>query len=100
MAEGEGGDCAPKNVPPQPPSEYVVVAAPTAVTGTAAFLDAPARKLARQLDFTGMPGHSQPQQLQQPQPQQQQQQQSVMAQQPVAALPLPPQAPHASVRVG
>lgn len=91
MAEGEGGNCAPKNVPPQQSSEYVV-AAPTA---TAAFLDAPARKLARQLDFTCMLGHSQ--QLQQPQPQQQL---SGMAQQPVAALPLPPQAPHSSVRVG
>ncbi|KAG4992075.1 protein tesmin/TSO1-like CXC 5 isoform X1 [Glycine soja] len=61
---GEGeGDCAPKNASL---SEVV----------------APAKKLARQLDFTGAPEHpqlSQPPQL------------------PVAVLPLQPQAPHARV---
>lgn len=67
LAMGEGGegegDCAPKNASL---SEVV----------------APAKKLARQLDFTGAPEHpqlSQPPQL------------------PVAVLPLQPQAPHARV---
>lgn len=69
MGEGEGGGCAPKNAL----SSEVVA---PAVVSTAA-LEVPARKLARQLDFTGAPEHPQ--------------------QQPVAVLPLPPQAPHARV---
>ncbi|KAJ1419411.1 hypothetical protein SESBI_15162 [Sesbania bispinosa] len=84
MGEGEGGDCAPKNVPSS--SSEVVASAAAA----SASLDAPAKKLARQLDFTG----AMEQLLSQPQ------QQSV-TQQPVTVLPLPPQqAPHPSVRVG
>lgn len=63
MGEGEGGGCAPKNAL----SSEVVAPA----------VEVPARKLARQLDFTGAPEHPQ--------------------QQPVAVLPLPPQAPHARV---
>lgn len=69
MGEGEGGDIAPKNAL----SSEVV---PPAVTSTAA-LEVPAKKLARQLDFTGAPEHPQ--------------------QQPVAVLPLPPQAPHSRI---
>jgi len=69
MGEGEGAGCAPKNAL----SSEVVA---PAVVSTAA-LEVPARKLARQLDFTGAPEHPQ--------------------QQPVAVLPLPPQAPHARV---
>ncbi|TKY44631.1 tesmin/TSO CXC 5 [Spatholobus suberectus] len=73
MGEGEGGDCAPKN------ESLSEVAAPVAA------LEAPAKKLARQLDFTGAPEHPQQPQSQPPQ-------------QPVAVLPFPPQVPH--VRVG
>ncbi|KAL2321277.1 hypothetical protein Fmac_030246 [Flemingia macrophylla] len=73
MGEGEGGDFTPKNASLSLPE----VSAP-APPG----LEAPARKLARQLDFTGAPEH----------PQQQQQQQQA-----VAAPPLPPQAPHARI---
>lgn len=90
MGEGEGGDCAPANVPSS--SEAA------AAGGVVAALDAPAKKLARQLDFTALSEQSQ-----QLQPQVQQQLQSV-AQQPVTVLPSPPpppqQAPLASVRVG
>lgn len=86
--ESEGGDFAPKNVPSSVASEAVVVAA-------TASLDAPAKKLARQLDFTGVPEQSQSQPQPQPQPPQQQQQMSV-----TQLPPLPPQAPLPSVRVG
>ena len=72
MGEGEGGgDCVQKN------ASLSEVVAPSAAS-----LEVPAKKLARQLDFTGAPEHpqlSQPPQL------------------PVAVLPLQPQAPHARV---
>ncbi|XP_027358566.1 protein tesmin/TSO1-like CXC 5 isoform X1 [Abrus precatorius] len=79
--EGEGGDCAPRNV-----SSSVAEVVVSAAVATAS-LDAPAKKLARQLDFTGMPEHAQSQ------PQ-------TVTQQPVVVLPFPPQAPLASARVG
>ncbi|KAF7819801.1 protein tesmin/TSO1-like CXC 5 isoform X1 [Senna tora] len=93
MGEGEGGDCPPKNVL----SDTAAAALP---------LDVPAKKLARQLDFTGFGGVSasvalpehlqlqlQTQSLPQPPPQ-------GLTQQPVVVMPMPPQAPHSSVRVG
>ena len=67
MGEGEGGgDCVQKN------ASLSEVVAPSAAS-----LEVPAKKLARQLDFTGAPEH--PPQL------------------PVAVLPLPLQAPPARV---
>ena len=100
MGEGEGSDCPPKNVVS---SDAAVGALPS---------DVPAKKLARQLDFTGfggvstgsvtLPEHSQVQlQLQhqsqkvsrtQPPPQ-------TVSQQPVVLMPLPPQASHSSVKI-
>ncbi|KAK7314464.1 hypothetical protein VNO77_32988 [Canavalia gladiata] len=82
MGEGEGGDCAPRNAS----SSVSEGAASAEAAASTASLDAPAKKLARQLDFTGVPEHPQPQS----QPQ-------TVTQQPVAVLPLPPQA---SARVG
>ena len=104
MGEGEGSDCSLKNAA----SSDAAAALPS---------DVPAKRLARQLDFTSfggvstgivaMPEHSQPQlhgQSQtvaqslpqsrtQPQPQ-------ILTHQPVVMMPVPPQAPHPSLRVG
>lgn len=88
MAEGEGGDCGMKNVPSPAALEFVVSASPTAAT--TAWLDAPAKKLARQLDFNAMMEQSKPQ-LQTP---------SLMLQKQVSGSPLPHQTLHGSVRVG
>ncbi|KAJ7973841.1 protein tesmin/TSO1-like CXC 5 [Quillaja saponaria] len=90
-----GGDCHSRNV-----QSTAAVALPS---------DAPAKKLARQLDFTGfggvpgtmaLPEHPQPQpQLQQmvapSQPQTQ-----IQPQQPVVVMPVALQGPHPSARVG
>ncbi|XP_061366422.1 protein tesmin/TSO1-like CXC 5 [Gastrolobium bilobum] len=83
MGEGEGG--ASKNVSSSS-SEGVV---------PAAALDVPAKKLARQLDFSGVPEHSQLQSHSQPPPPPQ-----TEMQQPVIVTPLPPQTPHPSVKIG
>ncbi|KAK4283804.1 hypothetical protein QN277_000717 [Acacia crassicarpa] len=93
MGEGEGGDFPPKNVSSDS-------------TGAAVPSDVPAKKLARQLDFTGYSGtplteHPQPH----PQPQlqavaQSQPQPRPVTTQPVAVMPMPPQVPHSSARVG
>ncbi|XP_054821310.1 protein tesmin/TSO1-like CXC 5 [Prosopis cineraria] len=93
MGEGDGGDCPVKNVL----SDSVAVVLP---------LDGPGKKLARQLDFTGFGGVSgtvasseHPQLQLQPQPRPQ----SVprgLTQQTMVVMPVPPQVPHSSVRVG
>ncbi|KAJ7969589.1 protein tesmin/TSO1-like CXC 5 [Quillaja saponaria] len=105
MGEGEGGDCPPKNV--------------QSTTAAALPSDVPAKKLARQLDFTGfggvpgtmaLPEHPQLQQqpqtqLQhlvapsQPQPRQQPQAQ-IQPQQQVVVIPVALQASHPAGRVG
>ncbi|KAK6941503.1 CRC domain [Dillenia turbinata] len=89
MERSEGGDFPPKKLQ----------------SDTAAFTDAPAKKLARQLDFTAfsdsapapaptiLPDHPQPQALATVQPQTQSQTQQVLL------MPLPPQPPsHPSIR--
>ncbi|KAI4350841.1 hypothetical protein L6164_005250 [Bauhinia variegata] len=102
MGEGEGGDFPPKNVTSD--------AAPTLS------LDVPAKKLARQLDFTGFGGvsssvalpehpqsqlHPQTQMVSQSQPQSRLHPQTqTVTQPPVVVMPVVPQAPHSSVRVG
>ncbi|CAK8534026.1 unnamed protein product [Lathyrus sativus] len=86
MEEGEGGDGGRKNAPLV--SEFVVAASPTAAAK--AWLDAPAKKLARQLDFNATMEQSKPQL----------QTTSVTVQKPAGALPLPPMGLHSSVRVG
>ncbi|KAE9613964.1 putative transcription factor Tesmin family [Lupinus albus] len=106
MGEGEGVDYPPKNVS----SSDDAAAAST--------LDVPAKKLARQLDFTGsggalpLPEQLQPQSQSQPQQLQLAVGQSQLPLQPQLPLPqalaqsvistqaLLPQAPHPSVRVG
>jgi len=104
MAEGEGGDCPPKNVVHP---EFVTVTAAAATAAAAAnatataWLDVPSKKLARQLDFNAML-------MEQSKPQQQVVTQgSVMVQKPVGVggLPMPVPAPvqtlqQSSVRVG
>ncbi|KAL1325751.1 hypothetical protein AAHE18_13G182600 [Arachis hypogaea] len=107
MGEGEGGDCALRNVASDAPTVPVLV--PPS--------DIPAKKLARQLDFTGlagMPGGAPfPENSQLRQQQQQQLQPQVVAQsqsrshpqtmtQPMVMMPMPhpPQAPRLSTRVG
>ncbi|KAI4347105.1 hypothetical protein L6164_007952 [Bauhinia variegata] len=102
MGEGEGGDCPPKNV-----SSDAAAGLP---------LDVPAKKLARQLDFTGFGGvsgsvtlpehpqsqlHPQTQMVSQSQPQSRPQPQPQILTQPsVVVMPVAPQAHHPSVRVG
>ncbi|KAL5079706.1 hypothetical protein RYX36_008127 [Vicia faba] len=86
MEEGEGGDSGRKNVPLV--SEFVVAASPAAAA--TAWLDAPAKKLARQLDFNATMEQSKPQL----------QTTTVTVQKPVPILPMPPMGLHASVRVG
>ncbi|MED6111952.1 Protein tesmin/TSO1-like CXC 5 [Stylosanthes scabra] len=106
MGEGEGGDCPSRNVSSDAPAVPVPPS------------DIPAKKLARQLDFTGlagMPGgapfpeHSQQQQQQlQPQvvAQSHSESQSRSHPQPLSQpmvlmpMPHPTQAPHLSTRVG
>ncbi|XP_058763880.1 protein tesmin/TSO1-like CXC 5 isoform X1 [Vicia villosa] len=88
MEEGEGGDCGRKNVPLV--SEFVVAASPAAAA--TAWLDAPAKKPARQLDFNVVMEQSKPPQLQTTT--------TVTVQKPAGSLPLPPMGLHASVRVG
>ncbi|AES76818.2 putative transcription factor Tesmin family [Medicago truncatula] len=104
MAEGEGGDCPPKNVVHP---EFVTVTAAAATAAAAAnatataWLDVPSKKLARQLDFNAML-------MEQSKPQQQVVTQgSVMVQKPVGVgglpMPVPAQVQtlqHSSVRVG
>lgn len=87
MEEGEGGDCGRNNVPLV--SEFVVAASPAA--GPTAWLDAPAKKPARQLDFNVVMEQSKPPQLQTT---------TVTVQKSAGSLPLPPMGLHASVRVG
>lgn len=97
MGEGEGGDCPPKNVS----SDATAAALPS---------DVPAKKLARQLDFTGFSGvmgsvalPEHPQSQLQPQSQtvaQSQPQPRPLTQQSIVVMPVPPQAPHSSTRVG
>jgi len=104
MAEGEGGDCPPKNVVP----EFVTVTSAAATAAAAAnatataWLDVPSKKLARQLDFNAM-------MMEQSKPQHQVVTHgSVMVQKTVGVggLPMPVPAPavqtlqHSSVRVG
>ncbi|XP_028774023.1 protein tesmin/TSO1-like CXC 5 isoform X2 [Neltuma alba] len=89
MGEGEGADCPPKNVSSD-------------ASGAALLSDVPAKKLARQLDFTGYSGAALPEH---PQPQlqvlaQSQPQPRPVTTQPVVVMPMPPQAPHSSARVG
>lgn len=87
MEEGEGGDCGRKNAPLV--SEFVVAASPAAAA--TAWLDAPAKKLARQLDFNATMEQSKPQL----------QTATVSVQKPAGGLPLPPMGlHHSSVRVG
>lgn len=92
MGEGEGVDCPPKNL------------LSDAAAAAALPLDVPTKKLARQLDFTGFGGVSGsvalPEQLQlQPQSRPQPLTQG-LTQQPIVVMPVPPQAPHSSMRVG
>lgn len=84
MGEGEGADCPPKNVQSD---------------ATTAATDVPAKKLARQLDFTGFSGATGTVGLpetvvpSQPQPR-------PLPQQSVVVMPVPPQPPLSSTRVG
>ncbi|KAF7813850.1 protein tesmin/TSO1-like CXC 5 isoform X1 [Senna tora] len=97
MGEGQEADCPPKNVS----SDATAAALPS---------DVPAKKLARQLDFTGFGGVTEsvavpehPQSPLQPQSQavaQSQPQPRPLTQQSVAVMPAAPQTPLSSARVG
>lgn len=98
MGESEGADCPPKNVSSS-------AASPALAPPPAPAMDVPAKKLARQLDFTAavpLPQLQPPQS--QLQPQQSRPQQPQPPTQPVVSMPVQPsppqQAPHPLARVG